>query len=176
MGKDKIRPENLGKLFLEIYKYTLPFNNKIIESLKDIDSRIKLPQDKKMMAELDFLHIYAIHNVLFNRFKSHYEIFKKNFMDEYRIYLREKMAEESALEYELDLLDALSVYMEKHNETLAKGINSETQIEFGRYISHRVIGDESGDDIRYITLLYGSFSSDIIELLRLIDSSIEIVE
>jgi hypothetical protein len=176
MGKDKIRPEKLGKLFFEIYKYTLPFNNRIIESLKDIDSRIKLPPEDEIMVELDYLHIYAIYKAVFSRFKFHYDIFDKNFKIEYRAYIREMMSEESALEYELNLLEALSGYMEKHNETLGKGINKETQIEFGRYISRRVIGEESGDDIRYIMSLYSAYNSDLIELIRIIDTSMEIVK
>jgi hypothetical protein len=176
VGKDKIRPEKLGKLFFLIYKNSLQIYNRIIEGLKDIDSRIKLPPKDEIAVELDYLHIYAIYRAVFSRFKSHYDIFDKNFKIEYRAYLREMMPEESALEYELNFYEALSGYMKKHNETLGKVTNPETQIEFGRYISHRVIGEKSGDDIRYATILYSAFNIDLIELIRIIDTSMEIVE
>jgi len=175
MGKDKIKPENLGKLFFEIYIYTKSFNNRVIEGLKDIDSQMELPPDEEIMAELDFLHIYAIYQAFYNRFKSYYDVFEKNFRTEYRKYFRKIMSENETLKYERDLLEALTGYMKKHNETIAKGINVETQIEFGRYVCHRVIGHDLGDDIRYIMFLYSAYIGDLFGLLEVIDKSVEII-
>jgi len=175
MGKDKIKPEKLGELFFGIYKGTVSINNRILKSLKNIDGQIKLPPDEHIMAELDYLHIYALYRAFLSRFKSYFDIFLKSFIVEYKNYLREMMPEESAEEYEMNLLSAHRGYMDRHNAKIAESNNTEAQIEFGRYISHRVIGDQSGDDIRYVIMLYTSYSSDVIELLRIIDMSIEIL-
>ena len=75
MGKDKIRPENLGKLFFTIYKYSPQIQNKIIDGLKNFDSRIKLPPKNEIAVELDYLHIYTIYRAVLSRFKSHFDIF-----------------------------------------------------------------------------------------------------
>ena len=176
MGKDKIIPQRLGKLFFEIYRYTVPINDRIIKSLKGFGNKNNLPSDEKIMAELHYLYIYSMYNAFFIRFKTYYDIFKKNFREEYGNYLREMMSEESAKEYEMGLLGALSGYMEKHNETLAKESSTEKQVEFGRYISNRVIGEDQGDDIRYIMFLYRMYISNLNEFLRIIDTSIEIIE
>jgi len=33
MGKDKIKPKKIGELFFEIFKYTVNFNQKVLEGL-----------------------------------------------------------------------------------------------------------------------------------------------
>ncbi len=173
MRKGKGGQDKIEQIFFVVYRSTVSFNNRLLKSLKNVDSQAKLPPDEQIMAELEFLHIYAIYQTIFRRLKSQYEVCMENFQVEYRKKLRNDMPEEMALKHEMKLLNAITGYMDKHNKTLAKGANYENQIEFGRYISYRVVGDQYGDDIRYIMILYGSYTSNLIELLRLIDTYIE---
>ena len=177
MGKDKLIPQKLGCVFIEILKHDSHFFPKILEGLKEINAKQKIQIDEDYInTELIYLHIYGYYQTVHNRFKKHFEVFEKSFREELRKFQKETMSEESVLHFESSLLEALTFYMTKFNETLGKKSDVNNRIKFSHYISTRILGNKIGDDIRFVMYMSGVYNGLMTALTELIDSSIELIE
>lgn len=75
----------------------------------------------------------------------------------------------------VNILQAITDYMQAHNNTIAKYGNSIGLSKFAHYISVRVLGEDIGNDIRYVMYFTDFYSTGLCALINLIKDNIELV-
>ena len=175
MAKQTIRPEEMGEFFFEIYKNSFPIED-VINHLKDFFTEAEFPSDEVMSVELDYLQMYIISKAVHIRFPSHKDVFRKNFLEKTLCAIQDYLPEELANRRYSDFLDAMVEYATKEKEIDTHLKRQQAQIEFGRYISNRVVGDNSGDELPLVMYFYSLYAEYLLSIIDLIDTSVEIIE
>jgi hypothetical protein len=180
INKDKLTSEQIGEVFVEILKGNLKLLNE-----KDLDNIMNLVDQLKpkvsadhIRNELFYLDVYIIYKALFSRFKGSFDEIEKSFKKELEKFIKEGVSESEALTIMIGVTESLVYYMQKSNDTieLTKPDDSyEKLAEFSRCISNKVIGDDVGDDIRYVMYMSNYYTSKLIGFVNIIDDTIDLV-
>lgn len=175
--KDKLTPHQIGKVFLEILKLEARRINITINNIMTLVDQPKPKVDlKHIKNELIYLNIYIIYHALFNRFKSFFDEITEYLKGELEQFLKEQASEEFALVSMIDVNNAIMDYMKQHNNTIAKDADSSTGLaKFAHYMATRVLGEEVGDDIRYVMYMENYYTSRVTGLVKVIDNAIELI-
>jgi len=140
MGKDKLTPQQIGRVLFEIFKRDMKKALKrFVKDIKKIRKDIKLDRNR-VYTELTYLYFYIYCKVIYSRFKTHFEQIEKSFKNEFKEYLGKFKSEEFTLKALFNLNEALIYYMEKHNQTLTKEQSIESRINFAAHIAKKSVG------------------------------------
>jgi hypothetical protein len=177
MNRDRLTPQQIGKVFFEVLKLEAKIINTTMEDIMTLVEQPKPKVDlKHIKDELIYLNIYIIYQAIFSRFKSSFDEIEFCLKEELKRFIEEQISKESVLQIIINVNNALIGYMEQHNNTIARDANgSNGLVKFSHYISTRVLGEEAGDDIRYVMYMSSYYVSRLTGLVKVIDNAIELI-
>lgn len=174
MAKDKLTSEQIGKLLLEVLKITAKYDHDRMDRLWSL---VDVPKPTRSLRqirdEISYLSIYIIYQALFLTFKSDFDRILACFKEELKQYIEGKSSKYFADLSMLNILEAIKDYMGAHNNMITDSNNSKGLAKFARYISTRILGEEVGNDIRYVMYFTDFYVTGLTSLTDLIKENIE---
>jgi hypothetical protein len=176
MGKVKVRPEGLGKVFFKFFKDEMEQGfSEIIEGIIKINNENIKIDVSKLYDDLIFLHVFAYHQEISRHFESYIQVFSKGFHDEFENFLKRSMPKEDVIDFFITLNIVLLEYFKKYDEIIRNEKNRNAALtKFGSYIAGRILGKKYEGAIPfswYFSVVYGDVR---MSLKKIIQSSLEI--